>query len=115
MKNKLLIATTNDDHRFLLTMLFTESGFIVDAPKDLALCSRLFEENDYFKVIVDYDYKSDKNRFFCKYLEIHNQLRKSIIIQAITDEDLSSKVFAQGGGIINKPYNTEDIILAVKS
>lgn len=115
MKNKILIATTNDDHRFLLTMLFTDYGFLVDAPDDLSICSSLFENNEYHKVIIDYDYKSDKNRLFCRYMEDHNQLRKSIIIQAITDEDIASKVYEQGGSIINKPYNTDDILLAVKN
>ena len=113
MKNKILIVTTNNDHRFLLTMLFTDSGFIVDAPSDISLCSRLVEENEYHKVIVDYDYRSDKNRLFCSYLESHNQLKKSILIQAITDEDISSKVFEQGGMIINKPYNTDDLLVVV--
>lgn len=114
MKNRILIATTNDDHRFLLTMLLTDSGFIVDAPVDLSLCSRLVEENDYSKVIVDYDYRSDKNRKFCKYLENHNHLRKSIVIRSITDEDIASKVFEQGGSLVNKPYNTDDLLLVVK-
>ncbi len=113
MKNRILIATTNDDHRFLLTMLFTDSGYLVDAPLDLSLCTRLAEENDYCKVIVDYDYRSDKNRLFCSYLETHNQLRKSIVIQAITDEDISSRVYDQGGHIIHKPYNTDELLLAV--
>jgi len=113
MKDKILVVTTNDDHRFLLTMLFSDAGYIVDAPKDLAICSRLFEENDYRKVIIDYDYKSDKNRMFCRYLDVHNQLKKSIVIQAITDEEISSKVYAQGGDIINKPYNTDELLFAV--
>ncbi len=115
MKNKILIVTTNDDHRFLLTMLFTDSGFLVDAPIDLSLCSRLVEEEEYYKVIVDYDYRSDNNRLFCRYLETHNQLRKSIVIQTITDEDLASKVYQQGGNVLNKPYNTEDLLFAVKA
>lgn len=113
MKNKILIATTNDDHRFLLTMLFTDSGFIVDAPRDLSLCFRLFEENEYYKVIVDYDYRSDMNRLFCRYLESHNQFKKSVLIQTITDEEIASKVFEQGGDIINKPYDTKDLLYAV--
>jgi DNA-binding response OmpR family regulator len=95
-------------------MLFTDAGFVTDAPVDLSLCSRLVEENDYYKVIVDYDYRSDYNRLFCRYLETHHQLKKSIVIQAITDEDIASKVYEQGGNIINKPYDTEELLFAVK-
>jgi len=110
MENKLLIATTNDDHRFLLTMLFRDSGYEIDAPQDLAICSRLYEENVYYKVIVDYDYRSNKNRVFYKYLESHHQFKNSVIILAVADEDIISKVYSQGGNIINKPYDPNELL-----
>lgn len=114
MKNKILIATINDDHRFLLTMLFTDAGFIVDAPEDLALCSVLVEQNEYFKVILDYDYRSKKNRLFCSYLERTHKFNKSVLIQAISNDDITSKVYEQGGRVVNKPYDTDYLVNVVR-
>ena len=115
MKQKILIVTSNADHRFLLTVLLTEYGFIVDAPEDLSLCRKLFEENEYHKVVLDYDYKSKNNRLFCSYLDSHHELHKSVLIQANTDDDdLACKVFEQGGRFLNKPYETEELMYAMQ-
>lgn len=113
MEHKILIASTNEDHRFLLTAILKKCGFAVDAPTDLSLCSKLVEENDYHKVVLDYDYKSVTSRLFCSYLDSHQKFNKSVVIQALTDDDLAYKVFEQGGRILSKPYDTEDLVYAV--
>ncbi len=114
MKDKLLLVTTNDDHRYLLNMLLTESGYLVDAPLNIEDSSSLFEKYEYKKVIVDYDSRSYKQILFCRYLELHHKFNKSIVMQALDDDDLVSKVFDQGGDIIIKPYNIEDLLLAIR-
>ncbi len=112
---KILIATSNDDHRYLLNVLFSEAGYQVDAPDNLAFCTKLFEENDYYKVILDYDYRVKENRMFCSYLEMNKHFKKSVLIQAITDEDIMSKVFEQGGSVVNKPYDTDKLLFVVNN
>ncbi len=115
MNKRILIATSNDDHRFLLSVLLTDAGYEVDAPKNLEICPALFEQYDYYKVILDYDYRVKANRMFCSYLETQRQFRKSVLIQALTDEDIMTKVFEQGGFVVNKPYDTEKLLLVVNS
>lgn len=114
MENKLLLITTDEDHRYLLKMLLTESGYIVDAPEDIASSSSLFEKYEYYKVIVDYDSRSYKQILFCRYLELNHKFNKSIVMQALNDDDIVSKVFDQGGDIIIKPYNIEDLLSAIR-
>lgn len=114
MENKILIASTNDDHRFLLTVILKKCGFTVDAPTDLSLCSELFEENNYYKVVLDYDYKNVHSRLFCSYLDTHQMFNRSVVIQAMSDDNLAYKVFTQGGRLLSKPYDTEDLVYAVR-
>jgi DNA-binding response OmpR family regulator len=115
MNKKILIATSNDDHRYLLTVIFKEAGYEVDSPQSLSDCTLLFAQNDYFKIIIDYDYRIKENRIFCSYLEANRYLQKSVVIQAITDEDIMTRVYSQGGSVVNKPYDVYNLLSVVNS
>lgn len=115
IKNKILIVTSNDDHRYLLKVLLTDAGYEVDAPEDLKLCTKCIENNKYFKVVLDYDYRVQENRIFCNYLEMNRCFGKSVVIQAISNEDITCKVYEQGGSVLNKPYDTNSLLFIVNS
>ncbi|OQY38988.1 MAG: hypothetical protein B6226_02730 [Candidatus Cloacimonetes bacterium 4572_65] len=113
MKNKILIVSTNKDHRFLLAALIKKSGFDVEAPSDISQCKGLVDSINYYKIVIDFNLMDSSNQKLCNYLEYTGKLNKSIVINAQADDNLAYRVFKQGGRLIDKPYNSKDLVRAI--
>ena len=76
MNKRILIVTSNEDHRFLLSALFKNYGYKIDAPEEITSSVDMINDFDYYKIVLDYDEHNLYNRTLCKSIETLDYFKK---------------------------------------
>ena len=116
MEPHILFADDNSDIRELVQMLLDAAGFHVSTSDNAADVLQRVATESFDAVILDYWMQEATGIELCRQIRTFDQSTPILICSgAVTQADREAAVLAGAQGYIEKPFNSADLIEALRS